>query len=572
MTIAHASSRMRRGYVATRHGLVHLRHAGHGPPVVLLHDSPRSSRLHEPLLAALADRFTLIALDTPGYGNSAPLRRDDALTIADFADALAETLATLGLARVPIYGFHTSSKIALEYARRHPEQTGALILEGLSLPDEPTPEDFIARYMAPFKASDDGGYLAAQWTKIRDMHRFFPWFDLRAGTRMAMDMPSNAQLHDYSLDLFSAADHFADAYAAAMRYRAAPAIAGLRTPVVFCARPSDVLHGYLEALPQPLPTGCRVESLPDAHQEWLGRLAELFAASHGPGPAPGFTLPDTLADTRHPVHGYRELAHGQVHLRFCRGSGSAAPILLLHDLPGAASQLDGLFDALAAAGRSVVLPELPGSGDSDPLATGADASAYAVVLRQLGDALGIDAFEVYASAGSAGLALQLACDQPPRVQRLTFEALPWLDAARREATAERIAPAIEPRADGAHLLTAWHLLRDQQMAWPWYDTTAAAIRGITPQVAAADLHPALLAMLKQLPHYGEAARASLRADIIGLLPRLAMPVMLLERAGDARCAQAHEAKSLASGLLIRSVGPGISELAALLLSNETGRA
>jgi len=570
MTGAHASRRVRRGYVATRHGLVHLRHAGHGPPVVLLHDSPRSSRLHEPLLAALADRFTLIALDTPGYGNSAPLRRDGVLTIADFADALAETLAALGLAGAPLYGFHTSAKIALEYARRHPQQAGALILEGLSLPDASTPEDFIARYMAPFAASDDGGYLAAQWTKIRDMHRFFPWFDLRAETRMPVDLPSAAQLHDYSLDLFSAAGHFADAYAAAMRYRAAPAIAEVRTPVVFCARPSDVLHRYLEALPRPLPAGCRAESLPDAREDWLGRLAELFTAGLRPGPTQAFTPPDTLVDARQPVYGYRELAHGQIHLRCSRGTDPAAPILLLHDLPGAASQLGGLFDALAAAGRSVVLPELPGSGDSDPLAVGANAAAYAAVLCQLATALGIDTFEVFASTGSAGLALQLACDQPGRVQRLTLEGLPWLDAARREATAEKIAPTLEARADGAHLLSAWHLLRDQQMAWPWYDTTAAAIRGITPQVAALDLHQALLAMLKQLPYYGEAARAALRVDIISLLSRLALPVTLLERPGDARCAQARQARGTAPGLRIRPIGSGTTELAALLLSNENG--
>jgi hypothetical protein len=80
---------------------VHLRYAGSGPPVVLLHDSPRSSRLHEPLLAALSDRFTVIALDTPGYGNSTPLAGDAPLRIADFADALADTLQALGLRGLP---------------------------------------------------------------------------------------------------------------------------------------------------------------------------------------------------------------------------------------------------------------------------------------------------------------------------------------------------------------------------------------------------------------------------------------------------------------------------------------
>src|SRR5690606_14891693 len=52
---------------------IHYRRAGSGPPLVLLHASPSSSRVQIPLLRAWADDFTVIALDTPGFGLSDPL-------------------------------------------------------------------------------------------------------------------------------------------------------------------------------------------------------------------------------------------------------------------------------------------------------------------------------------------------------------------------------------------------------------------------------------------------------------------------------------------------------------------
>ncbi|MCC5868618.1 MAG: alpha/beta fold hydrolase [Gammaproteobacteria bacterium] len=535
---------VRRAHVITRRGLVHLRHAGSGPPIVLLHDSPRSSRLHEPLLAALSDGFKLIALDTPGYGNSTPLATGSRLEIEDFADALAETLDALGLPPCPVYGFHTSSKIALALAHRHPSRVTGVILEGLSLPAEPTSEAFIERYMKVFTPSTDGSHLVSQWSKVRDMHRFFPWFDLRAATRMPVALPDPAHLHDYSLDLFSAGEHFPDAYAAAMRYRALPAIGALTVPAVFCARPSDVLHPFLAALPKPLPAGSRVETLPDAPEAWISRLGELFAAYAG-GAADDWAPADTLRADTGVLRGYRELAHGQVHLWQHRATvdpgAGGAPLLLLHDLPGAACQLQPLFAELAALHRDIVLPALPGTGDSDPLPRGSDAAAFAQALIGLADSLGIGAFEVYAQAGSAGLALRLAQDFPQRIRRVTLDGLPWFDAARRGRVLSHIAPEIAPRSDGTHLLTLWHLLRDQQMAWPWYDSSAGAIRGITPAVSAGELQATLLAVLKQLAHYGEAARAAFAEDTAAALASLRTPVVLLEDRQDLRCRFAAEA-------------------------------
>lgn len=536
-TVAHGPARVQRGYVTTRRGTVHLRYAGEGPAVILLHDSPRSSRLYAPLLPRLAEQFTAVALDTPGYGNSTALPADRQLTIADFADALAETVEALGLAGAPVYGFHTSSKIALEYAHRHPALAGPVIMEGLSLPAQPTPEHFIERYMAPFQPLADGSHLAAVWTRIRDMHRFFPWFDLRAETRMAVDLPSPALLHDYSLDLFSAGAHYSDAYAAAMRYRAEPALAALRVPAVLCCRPSDVLYPYLDALPEPRPAGLRVERLPDTREAWAERLSALLgeavAATDGPRGIPG------LQGVTPPSGGgpvYLPFPHGQLHAYAHLGAtGARAPLVLLHDLPGAASELLPLFHALVGHDRTVVLPELPGTGDSDALAAEASGiDEHAEVVASMAAHLEIDEFEVFAAFGSAPLALRLAAAHPARVRGLHLAGLPWLTPEARQAVDRQIAPALTPQACGSHLLTLWHLLRDRALAWPWYDGSAEARRAITPHFRAETLQSTLLALLKQLPHWGAVTRAAMREDTRARLAGIDCPVQLLLREEDRR--------------------------------------
>jgi len=45
--------------------------AGHGPAVVLLHGYTQTSRMWKPIIPLLAERFTVIAPDLPGIGDSA---------------------------------------------------------------------------------------------------------------------------------------------------------------------------------------------------------------------------------------------------------------------------------------------------------------------------------------------------------------------------------------------------------------------------------------------------------------------------------------------------------------------
>ncbi len=111
---------------------VHYLRAGAGPCVVLLHGSPESSFSLLPLIHILKNRFTVIAPDTPGNGNSEPLSIDDPL-IPDYAGALGDLLNALGIETCALYGFHTGADIAVCYSTQAPARVSMVVANGFPL-------------------------------------------------------------------------------------------------------------------------------------------------------------------------------------------------------------------------------------------------------------------------------------------------------------------------------------------------------------------------------------------------------------------------------------------------------
>src|SRR5438445_661865 len=72
---------------------IHYLIAGHGPSVILLHGYAETSRMWRPLIPLLAKRFTVIAPDLPGIGDSdIPTNGIDMKTAAIRIHDLAHTL------------------------------------------------------------------------------------------------------------------------------------------------------------------------------------------------------------------------------------------------------------------------------------------------------------------------------------------------------------------------------------------------------------------------------------------------------------------------------------------------
>ena len=120
--------------VELEHGSLTCARAGMGPAVVLLHQTPRSWDEYRDVLPLLAEQgLQAIALDTPGFGGSAPLPGTP--TIERWCEAIAAALDALGVARAVVAGHHTGGVIAIELAAGHPDLVSALVLSSTPLTD-----------------------------------------------------------------------------------------------------------------------------------------------------------------------------------------------------------------------------------------------------------------------------------------------------------------------------------------------------------------------------------------------------------------------------------------------------
>ncbi|MCS6948798.1 MAG: alpha/beta fold hydrolase, partial [Steroidobacteraceae bacterium] len=477
---------------------------------------------------------TVLALDTPGYGYSAPLPDPPRPEIPNFAQALQTTLTALGVERCALYGFHTSSKIVLQFAVDYPERVALAVLDGLNLPPGGPDETFIARYMEPLPIASDGSHLTMAWARAREFMRFFPWFDARAATRLQLDFPDDDALHCYVLDLVLAGPNYSSAYAAAMRYAALPRVSALRAPTVFLCRSNDPLYRYLDDLPQPLPPGCSIERLGPDRSQWKARLRALFAAAALKAQV---GMPRRAVSDHVLRRGYVDVAAGQMHF-IAAGPPSGRPLLLLPDLPGTVAGDSELIVECAHLGHRVFALDLPGQGASTAMPLGREGSCgdYVDALVAALDSLGCDALDCYAGFAAAPFALMLAARTGPRVRALALDGLPLFGRRERTRLVRDYCPPLAVRPEGSHLYALWQRLRDQELNWPWYERAQTGIRRVDPNIGAERLHRMTVELAQQLSHYGDAARAALAIDVAPLLRVVAQPVLLFQDPNDPRLA------------------------------------
>lgn len=159
---------MRRAIVDTAHGQVHVRCTGEGPPVVLLHQTPRSSRMFRALAQVLAKNYSVYAFDTPGFGSSE--RLPVGFTVTDLAARLVEAAQHAGVASPHVLGFHTGNKVATEFAVLAPDSVRSVTLCGQThslVTDQAlrreAMNDLVGSLIHQFRVPDASGRLARWW-------------------------------------------------------------------------------------------------------------------------------------------------------------------------------------------------------------------------------------------------------------------------------------------------------------------------------------------------------------------------------------------------------------------------
>src|SRR6266480_2628186 len=112
---------------------LHYLTAGHGSAtVILLHGFAETSRMWRPIIPLLAEKFTVIAPDLPGIGDSAiPANGLDMKTSATRIHALARSL---GVEKARVVGHDIGLMVAYAYGTQFPAETEKLVVMDAFLP------------------------------------------------------------------------------------------------------------------------------------------------------------------------------------------------------------------------------------------------------------------------------------------------------------------------------------------------------------------------------------------------------------------------------------------------------
>jgi pimeloyl-ACP methyl ester carboxylesterase len=114
---------------------MHYLTAGHGPAVILLHGYTQTSRMWRPLMPKLADRFTVIAPDLPGIGDSdIP---PDGLDMKSAAIRIHALAVSLGIHHARVVGHDIGLMVAYAYAAQFASEVEKLVVMDAFLPGVP---------------------------------------------------------------------------------------------------------------------------------------------------------------------------------------------------------------------------------------------------------------------------------------------------------------------------------------------------------------------------------------------------------------------------------------------------
>jgi pimeloyl-ACP methyl ester carboxylesterase len=238
--------------------------AGAGPPLLLLHGGWSDGREWRRQLDSLSDEFDVIAWDAPGCGGSSdPV---GAVTIDDYAGAVADLVDALGLDSVHLCGQSFGGGLALAVYRYHPRIVRSLVLVSAyagwkgSLP----PEEVAARLQ---RLRAELGRPPAEW-----IDGYLPGF-------FARPMPADvlAEVRAIMLDVRSAGTE---------AMLSAFADADLRDVLPTVAVPTLLLHGSADVrAPRPVADalhaairGSRLVVLPDVGHVITLEAPEAFDA------------------------------------------------------------------------------------------------------------------------------------------------------------------------------------------------------------------------------------------------------------------------------------------------------
>lgn len=489
---------MKCGYVSLKSGRqVHYRTKGEGPPLLILHPSPQSSEAMTASLNAFSSLCACYALDAPGYGLSDSMAQAEP-TIGDYAETLVEAAAVLGFETFFVYGAATGSQLAIEMAKRYPDRVRFVMLDSNGHISDKMCEQLVSSgYFADVTPRRDGGHLLTYWDMCRHLFFAFPWNSFREADRLGYDIPPPSVIHETFLRYLQAGEDYAKAYKAALYTERRDHFDGLMTPTVMTRWASSPVLSIADELiafglpdnVQVLEAGHGVEARFAVQIDALGAVVVEAALLNA-----GSTSKDFL-DSNEPRlrRAYLPYEESQLHIR-ANTVNDQPPLVILHGVGRSGAQMEDIARQFAG-NRHVIVIDLPGHGNSPNLPDGGEITLEAVTapisiaLKEAG------VVEVDIIGEGLGAAIGAELSKTVKTRRLTIlDPVPY--TGKEQEVAKEVLPDLTPRDDGAHLVSAWSVVRDQELFYPFWDRQTHSARKGNADLAPRRCHESTVDVLR----------------------------------------------------------------------------
>lgn len=159
----------KRQFVDGPFGQVHIRiseaetNRGH-LPLICLHQSPKSGREFLKFMTLASRDRTVIAIDSPGHGESDLLDTIEQATVVNYAKSALAAIAALGYEKVDLLGHHTGAKVATEMAFQQGDKVRQIIMVSALVLTKDEQAEFEAMFQ-PIPLDETGTRFNDMWAK-----------------------------------------------------------------------------------------------------------------------------------------------------------------------------------------------------------------------------------------------------------------------------------------------------------------------------------------------------------------------------------------------------------------------
>ncbi|MFC1824730.1 alpha/beta fold hydrolase, partial [Thermodesulfobacteriota bacterium] len=209
----------------------------------------------------------------------------------------------------------------------------------------------------------------------------------------------------------------------------------------------------------------------------------------------------------------------------------------------------------------VMAIDLPGSGGSDKLGKAEPSIVdFSEILLKALKLKGITNIDLYGKHAGTQVAIEMVLRRPDLIKHLILEGVMLFSKEKRTDLASNYAPAIKPQWDGSHLISAWHMLRDQAYFWPWYNRTQDAVYMSEADAVPDLINQKIIEVLKDTKNYSHTCKAVFSHPTSEMLSKITTRTLLCSRPDDYLHKYTQEAGNVLPGAITESLPEKLEDI------------